>query len=143
MIDWEWSTKRDLMDYADKCNAVESMREQIAEIDAELTGVGSALKGDTPVKGGGEVSDKWLNMLIKRAELEQSLASTDARVRRIAKGMAGLSKDEQTLLDRAYIHHISHNNICALMNLESAQVYRLEKKALRRLALRMYGDAVR
>ena len=140
MIDWVWSVKRDLQEYVDKCEAVEAMRDEIEQLDTALTGIGSALKGDTPVRGGGEASDKWLNMIVRREEMAVNLANTEARIHRVDRGMSGLSEDEHTLLDRMYIHHIPFNQTCAAMCLESSRVYELAKKALRHLTVRMYGD---
>lgn len=142
MIDWQYSVKRDLQEYADKCDAVVGMREELAAMDAALTGISSPMKGNTPVQGSGDASDKWLNMIVRRDEMAISLANTEARVERIWKGLEGLSDEELLLLDRMYIHHIAFNHICELMHLEQAQVYRQLKHALRRLAVRMYGDAV-
>ena len=142
MIDWQYSVKRDLQEYADKCDAVAGMREELAAMDAALTGISSPMKGNTPVQGSADASDKWLNMIVRRDEMAISLANTEARVKRIHDGLEGLSEDELLLLDRMYIHHIPFNHICELMHLEQAQVYRLLKNAIRRLAVRMYGDSV-
>lgn len=142
MIDWNYSVKRDLQEYADKCDAVESMRETIAQIELSMTGISSALRGDSSIKGCGEASDRWLNSIVECDEMKISLANTEARVHRIARGLDGLPEAEQVLLDRLYIHHIPFNQTCAAMGLESSRVYELAKKALRHLAVRMYGDAV-
>lgn len=141
MIDWQYSVKRDLQEYADKCDAVLSMREEIKAMDAMLTGISSPMKGDAAVKASGDASDKWLNMIVRRDEIKQNLEATELRVERIHKALDGMAEDEVLLLDRMYIHHIPLNQTCALMALESSQVYEKAKRALRRLTMRMYGVA--
>lgn len=143
MIDWQYSVKRDLQEYADKCDAVLSMREEIKAMDAMLTGISSPMKGDAAVKASGDASDKWLNMIVRRDEMKQNLAATELRMERIHKALDGMAEDEVLLLDRMYIHHIPFNQICELMHLEQSRVYTLLRKALRRLATRMYGDGVK
>ena len=143
MIDWVESVKRDLREYMDKQDAVGAMRDAIEQLDTALTGVGSALKGDTPVRGGGDANDKWLDTIIRKNEMLIDLVSTEARLRHIASAMAGLSDSEREILDKRYIHPLPISEICELMHLESAQVYRRSNQALRRLAIRMYGDGAK
>lgn len=141
MIDWQYSVKRDLQEYADKCDAVAGMREELAAMDAALTGISSPMKGNTPVQGSGDASDKWLNMIVRRDEMAISLASTEMRIKRIHNALDGMDSADVLLLDRMYIHHIPFNQTCSLMCLESSQVYERAKKALRKLTVRMYGTA--
>ncbi len=141
-MDWKRESAEELREYEAKKEALRSLPEDIAQIMAERKKLGCAASDSAPVKGGGSVwEDRQINLIAKQEKLEFSLAVVRAWVSRVERGLAILSTEERTILERFYIHpeRNAADRLAGDLHIDVKTVYHRKDAALRRYTLARYG----
>lgn len=140
-MNWKQESKEELLEYAAKKKALESIPADIAQLRSEMSRLGGS-NSSVPVKGGGSRwEDRQINLIVKCDKLETSLAYARNWVEKVERGLSVLSLEEWMILDRFYIHPAKGNvdRLCGDLHLEKSAVYDRKDAALRRYTLARYG----
>lgn len=141
---WEVFAKEKLQKYRAKKAALDSLPDQIAQLKSASTSIRSVTSDSQPLKGGGNKREEtMLNNISMRQELEKNLAEARRWVAAVDAAMAGLSEEEQKILDKFYIHPVKNNvgMLCSELGYEKSTVYRKHDTALYHFTLALYGKA--
>ena len=134
---------------ADKLRNYEAMKlapaniqQEIKRLEVEYSGIRSAVTDGTPVSGGTSTrEDHLLSNIVHRDELKRRLRETRLWLSQVDKALSVLSEEETQVLDRFYIHGAKGavRDLCDLLNVEQATVYRKRDDALRHFTIALYG----
>lgn len=141
-MDWQKISIERLRDYETRKKALESIPEQLEALEMSFAAVRAARTDGTPVKeGGNKREDALINNIVMRQELERNLEIADKEIEITKRGLADLTEEERTVLDKFYINrprrHI--DELCESLNYERTRIYEIKEKALRKFTLSCYG----
>lgn len=144
-MDWKTMAIDDLREYNARRQALEILPMQIAEIDAEMTGIrSSGNMASVSVSGGsGSRDDVLISRMVKKEKLQGNLDRAKLWVSFMDKGLAALTDDEQHILDRFYINPAKGNvdRLCEELFVEKTALYKRKDAALRKFTVALYGCA--
>ena len=140
---WKYRAIDKLKDYTAQKTSLSNIPEEIARLESEACSIKSATADGTPVKGGGSRrEDRLLSNIVKRAELAMLLDRAKLSVGIVDRGLAVLTDDERSLLDRMYIIR-EKGAVNRLMDeyglQEESSLYKRVNKALLHFTIAMYG----
>lgn len=141
-MDWKKEAIDKLRQYTAKKQSLKSIPEEIKRLESELVSIRSATGDGTPVAGGGSRrEDMLLNNIVRRQELERTLAQAKLWVSMVDKGMQVLGQSERLVLDRFFVHPEmgAAERLASEMGLDIKTVYRRRDSALRRFTIALYG----
>ena len=131
----------DLRRYNSLQASITSMQEQVESINSRLEGSAYSFSS-TPVQGGGcKLEDKYNEAIVLKDKLQRQIEENKKDHTLISKALEKLSKDEQKILNYAYISR-PNNYISVIMetfNIEQAQAYKYINKALGQYVKVRYG----
>lgn len=142
MAEWKLNAITDLRDYPYIVQSLQSIPAQIKELEAALVTQRSVQYDKTPVQGGiSGAEDRILNNIDRRERLKINLSVATAKVERIENGLNALTATERKVLDAFYINRISGHmrRLCADLNYEERNIYKIKDTALRKFTLAMFG----
>ena len=138
---WKQVAIYDLRRFNSLQASVKSMQEQVESINTRLEGSAYSFSS-TPVQGGGsKIEDKYNDAIVLKDKLQSQIAENEKDYILISRALEKLSRDEQKILNYAYISRPS-NYIGVIMdtfNIEQAQAYRNINKALSKYIKARYG----
>lgn len=144
-MDWKTMAIDDLREYNARRQSLEILPMQIAEIDAEMTGIRSnGNMASVSVSGGsGSREDVLISRMVKKEKLQRNLDRAKLWVGFMDKGLAALTEDEQHILDRFYINPAKGNvdRLCEELFVEKTALYKRKDAALRKFTVALYGRA--
>ena len=144
-MDWKTMAIDDLREYNARRQSLEILPMQIAEIDAEMTGIrSSGNMASVSVSGGsGSREDVLISRMVKKEKLQRNLDRAKLWVGFMDKGLAALTEDERHILDRFYINPAKGNvdRLCEELFVEKTALYKRKDAALRRFTVVLYGCA--
>ena len=144
-MDWKTMAIDDLREYNARRQSLEILPMQIAEIDAEMTGIrSSGNMASVSVSGGsGSREDVLISRMVKKEKLQRNLDRAKLWVRFMDKGLAALTEDERHILDRFYINPAKGNvdRLCEELFVEKTALYKRKDAALRKFTVALYGCA--
>lgn len=128
-MDYKQLMIEELRQYRGRVAGVDSIKQQLAEIDAELA--------DSATD-----EERRLSLIVLREHLRTSLSVVASQVSRMAAGLATLSDTDRKLLELFYIDrkygHV--DAACELLFVDSySAVYLHKDAALKRLTVACYG----
>ena len=141
-MNWKYEAIDRLKTYELKKNAVQSIPRQIEALELEMTAIRSTFSDSEQVdSSGGRSEDAMLSNIVKREELGRALELAQKSVQLTEAGLRMLDQEEQEVLDRFYIHPIpgAVMDLCDILGLEQASIYRRRNEALRKFTLAIYG----
>lgn len=141
-MNWKYEAIEKLRDYEAKKQAMESIPEEIRELEMALTGIRSAATDGTPVTGGGSGRENaYLNNICKRDELKRARQQAECWVKMVDDALTLLTDEERLVLERFFICPGKGNvdRLCGELGVEKATVYRRRDQALRRFTICLYG----
>ena len=141
-MNWKYEAIDRLKTYELKKNAVQSIPRQIEALELEMTVIRSTFSDSEQVdSSGGRSEDAMLSNIVKREELGRALELAQKSVKLTEAGLRMLDQEEQEVLDRFYIHpvHGAVMDLCDILGLEQASIYRRRNEALRKFTLAIYG----
>ena len=142
-LNWCVFSIQRLKDYESRKEAVESLTEQINNLDARFTAIRSAATDETPVQGGN--GNKREEMLIQnistREELKNNLEITKHEIEITEKGLAALTDEERKILERFYINRSKGyiDRLCDELFVSKTELYRQKDEALKKFTIVCYG----
>ena len=122
-------------------NSIESMQEQIAIINNQLSGSGYCMS-TTPVSGGAsKLEDKYNNAIVLKDKLKHQIIDNNKEYDLIKRTLDKLTYEERKILEYAYIDRSSKyiDRICEVFNIERTQAYRNINNALNHYVMVRYG----
>lgn len=141
-MNWKFEAIDKLKQYAARKSALQSIPEEIHRLENAMSRIRSGASGGTPVQGGGSgKEDMYLSNIVRRQELERSLANAQSWVEFVQKGLDFLAEDERLILERFYIYPAKGNveRLCMELGCEQSTVYRRRDAALRKFTICLYG----
>lgn len=131
-----------LRDYPARVIALNTIPQQIAAVEAQLTSIRSATTDGEPVSGGSNKrEDMVIANILRRDRLQAGLEVAKWEVAAVEAALAALTEEEQRILDLFYMHRTKDYiaRLCDELCLERSRVYELKSDALRKFALAMCG----
>lgn len=143
MMDWRTEAIDKLSQYEAKRQALESIPEQIAEIDKAMTAIRSARTDGIPVKGGGSgYEDRMMNLIVQKEELQCCLDCAQRWMRIVDRGLSVLDSEERKVLERLYIIR-ERGAVSRLADelglMDERTVYKRRDIAIRKFTIALYG----
>ena len=91
------------------------------------------------VQGGGGTDDKLINNIYEKKETHKQIVETQKMITRINNILKNLDKENREVLEKFYIKEKTITEILEEMHISKSQFYRLKTKALRQLAVQLFG----
>lgn len=143
MLDWKYTAREKLRDYAMQKNAVESIPLEIETLRSKAESIKVTDYSADRVKGAeGGREDQLLANIQRRGELERMLERAKVQVELAENALAVLTGEERRLLELMYIHPQTGKieRIMMEFGLQDARsVYKRLDKALERFTVAYYG----
>ena len=137
-----------LRNYNDLLSAIDNLTREISEINEDLVCIKNIDYSGMPHGSGvGLPDDKLVNKLFRKQKAEEELESTRNAVKRIDKVLEGLSNGDgnekhQQVLRLFYIEGVRGQALEDALECSERHVYRLKGRAIRRLAIQLFGIKV-
>lgn len=141
-MDWKKETIDELRRHGDRRYAIGSIRERVDLLEADYGRLRAAQTDRDPVQGGGSsMEDRLINNIVERDRLLDSLQINEGLLRWMDAAIAGLDEDEKCVVEYFYIDRPEDYmaQLCERLGLERSQIYQLKERAVRHLAMRLYG----
>lgn len=141
-MDWKREAADKLRKHEARKEALRSIPEEIRMYEEAFGSIRSAATDSTPVSGGGSTrEDMMLSNIVRREELKVALKQARRAVAIVDRGLAALTEEERTILDRFYIRPAKGNveRLCGELKLEQSSVYRRRDAALHHFTIALYG----
>lgn len=139
---WKDQAINELELYNARVQALRSIPDQIAELEASLTSIRSPSADNVSVKGGGgSYDEKYLNSFVKCDLLKANLEETRKTVDRVYNAMCVLSAEEARLLERRFMEQEEKavSNIAKEKDVDPRTVRNKLNDALKKFTVAMYG----
>lgn len=140
-MNWQKEAIDDLNKYLPRKNSIISMKEKIKELQAREESLKSA-SDSTPVQGGASKrEDMILNCIVECDRLKDNITAISRWLYLVEKGLATLTEDERTVLDKFYISRPTRHvdRLCEELHSEKSTIYRIKDIALKKFTISMYG----
>ena len=122
--------------------AVKNLQEQIRWLKLNQEGIHAVRTDRVAVRNQpGRGEERLLENIEQRQKLENALENTKRWLQITDRAMTALSKEEQLILRKLYIHKTpgALNELCQRFEMEKSSVYRKRDRALDKLELALYG----
>ncbi|MCI8496851.1 MAG: hypothetical protein HFE85_01205 [Clostridiales bacterium] len=142
-LDYRTLAKAKLNGYLKLQTGLRNLEERVREIDALLVSMGPGTFENIRVQGGkGNAEEsRRLSLLAEKEQLLSILRFKRSDVARVQRGLAALTPEERTILDRFYINRTDRylENLMDELGYERRAIYYRHDEALRDFAVAMYG----
>ena len=141
-MDWKTIAKDKLYNYSAKQASVANLTDEIHELEYRRRGIRSATSDGTPVAGGTNKREEMLlNTIARQEELKENLHSVSRWIKRVERGLAELTEEENTILSRFYIdpEKGAAERLAMDLGIDVKTVYWRKDRALRKFTMAMYG----
>lgn len=142
-MNWKTEAVYKLREYNSKKKALANLEEKIKMKESEITAIRSASFSEAPSHGTNEntAQDRLISSIAEKDELKLNLAIVRRQIAAIEHGLAELDEEERTILDLFFINRVCGyiGQLCDMLNVEVATVYRKKDAALRHFTVVMYG----
>jgi hypothetical protein len=142
MIDYKKICRWELGRYYEKMQSISSLTEEIKRCSDRLDGLGSPMKGATPVQGGSSTAEERLiNAICSRDTLKLNLALVKWQVKQMDRGLSVLTDQQRRILEVKTMRRESGaaERLCDELHISRAELYRREDEAMARYAICRYG----
>ena len=132
----------DLQSLNAKKVALVNIPEQIAELEAKVTSIRSAVADGTPVKGGGSGREQMLlNNIVERDRLQEELDKAKKDVAKIERALSVLTDEERRILQVRFIDREpgAVTKLSCELNLDERTVRNRQADALLQFGIAMRG----
>lgn len=143
-MNWKHEAVEKLKVYGAKQVGIFNIADEIREASYRSKSIRSSTVDGTPVKGGGSGREEMLlNNMMLQDELKENLQATQRWVKRVERGLAVLSSEERTILERFYIsaEKGAAYRLAEELRIDVKTVYHRKDQALQRFTFAMYGRA--
>lgn len=140
-VDWKKEAIDDLKRYAHLQAGLENIEEEIKMLEEKLTSVKTVQTDRVVVQGGPQQGDQIVDILYRQGKLRENHEGLRSKLRRMDKSLALLTEEERTVLEKFYIKRTKFyiEDLCEMLHVERAMVYRIEDRALLKFTLGLYG----
>lgn len=142
-MNWKTEAVEKLRRYENMCRAVKSLSMELQRLEAES----EALRSGAWVCVGGNANvrkqeDRMLDNMLLRKELTWALDQAYCWINLVDNALAGLSREEQTILRRMYMASAdaAMDRLCNELGMERSSIYRHRDKALEKFTRCLYGS---
>lgn len=141
-MNWKKEAESRLRDYIYRKHSIEGIKEELEQIEQQLTSVRSAGADGMPSFGGGNGrEDALLSLMVKKDTLEESLHDTQLFIQRIDTALDALNDQDRMILDKMYINPYRNAQFDLMdeLHCEKSTLYNWKGRALRKFTLAMFG----
>lgn len=137
-----------LRNYNDLLSAVDNLKREISEIDEDLVCIKNIDYSGMPHGSGSALpDDKLVNKLYRKQKAEEELESTQKAIKRVNEVLEGLNVGEgnekhEEVLRLFYIENARGQALEKKLDCSERHAYRLKGRAIRRLAVQLFGIKV-
>lgn len=142
MANWQYNAMQDLREYQAVKESMVSIPEELKALEIDMQLVRGTSYDKSPVQGGASGrEDRLIDYIDKKGRLAENLRAATVRVRRIERGLAGLTDNERLVLHRFFIsrEHGHVDRLCEELGYEKTAVYNIKDAALKKFTLSMFG----
>ena len=133
---------QDLREYMAIKDSLVSIPEEMKALEIDMQLVRGTSYDKSPVQGGASGrEDRLIDYIDKKGRLAENLRAATVRVRRIERGLEGLTDNERLVLHRFFIsrEHGHVDRLCEELGYEERTIYRIKDSALKKFTLSMFG----
>lgn len=140
-MQWKYEAIADLKELTHKRAAMILIPEEVEALDEHITSIRSSATDAIRVDGGDDhrAEDALLDAITKRDKLVANLHVVKTQVDAIERALEGMPDNMRDILVMSFVDRVSVDDIGDELHVERATVYRMRDKALRMLAIRLYG----
>lgn len=141
-MNWKNEAMEKLRRYDTMRQALRNIPEEIERLKAEATLLRGSSTDKVFVRGSGNRNeDAWINNIVQRQELEQTLTQVRRWLSIADRGLMALDDDQRLILQRLYLYPQKGavERLCIELGLEQSSVYRKRDQALHRFTAAIYG----
>jgi len=142
-MNWKTEAVYKLREYNSKKKALANLEEKIKMKETEITAIRTSQLSQAPSHGTNEntAQDRLISSIAEKDELKLNLAIVRRQIAAIEHGLAALDEEQRTVLDLFFINRQQGyiGQLCDMLNVEVATVYRKKDEALRKFTVIMYG----
>ena len=142
-MNWKTEAVYKLREYNSKKKALANLEEKIKMKETEITAIRTSQLSQAPSHGTNEntAQDRLISSIAEKDELKLNLAIVRRQIAAIERGLAALDEEQRTVLDMFFIDRQCGyiGQLCDMLNVEVATVYRKKDEALRKFTVIMYG----
>ena len=142
MANWQYNAMQDLREYQAVKESMVSIPEELKALEIDMQLVRGTSYDKSPVQGGASGrEDRLIDYIDKKGRLAENLRAATVRVRRIERGLAGLTDNERLVLHRFFVsrEHGHVDRLCEELGYEKTAVYNIKDAALKKFTLSMFG----
>ncbi len=135
-MDWKACAADDLRRYRYLKLGILNSREKLAAMEKKSKSSKASIK-----KALLSADDEDLDILVEYERLKQNVKMSELLAKLIERGLASLSEEEKTVLDKCFINGGKRNltSLTQTLGYEQRSLYRLRDRALKKFTLSMYG----
>lgn len=140
-MNWKAEAIKDLKNYPQRKNAIDSINEKIKVLDEQMISL-KGISTSEPVMGGmSKQEERWLDNISEREKLGFNLKIVETLVEIVEKGLGALDEQECAILRSFYIERRERRieELCEEFHFEKSRLYQLKDNALRKFTIAMYG----
>ena len=142
MANWQYNAMQDLREYQAVKESLVSIPEELKALEIDMQLVRGTSYDKSPVQGGASGrEDRLIDYIDRKGRLAENLRAATVRVRRIERGLAGLTDNERLVLHRFFVsrEHGHVDRLCEELGYEERTIYRIKDSALKKFTLSMFG----
>lgn len=140
-MNWINEAVTDLKTHSERKVGLDKLKEQKQILEDEFVSL-KGISNGTPVSGGNSKQETaWLNNIVKREKIENSIKITERLVKLVEDALSALSEKDRYILEVFYINRTYDykDRLCEKFNVEEAQIYRMKDAAIKKFTICMYG----
>lgn len=141
-MDYKEIVVQKLRTHVDRAASLPQLEDRIKELRAKKGNTSAPVTDGVLRRGGSsKIEDRYISDMATMAELERNYRIASGEVDRVNRALQALDDTERRVLSALCIQHRKNAifDVCEELCYERSHIYRIRDRAIRRMALRMYG----
>ena len=141
-MNWVTVAKDRLCNYSTKKTSMVNLVDEIKELEYRRRSIRSSTSDGSPVAGGtNKREDMLVNTMVTEGEMKENLRIVSRWLRRVERGLAELTDEEKTILERFYIYPEkgAAERLATDLGIDVKTVYARKDRALAKFTIAMFG----
>lgn len=132
-----------LRNYKNLKVANQNLADEVMKLKEDLSGYKAIKYSDMPAGGSSVVPDDAIcNLMFRLDKTKEQLAENKKALARIEKSLSQLTDEERKVLEAYYVDELSDVEATQKLHMSRATFYRVKGKAIRTLAVQLFGIKV-
>lgn len=138
-MNWKRHLCDELKNYNSKSKALDNIRERIIDLDLRMSTVKTSNSDGMPSGSGGHYEDAMISAIAEKNNLWRSYNIVQQDIKQINKGLSHLDETELTIIESLYFGKMPPEQLAQKLCMSISSIYEHRNKALRKIAIFLYG----